>query len=294
MGVVRLRGIAIITLIPAAAVVLVGAVSQRTTGLGFALIAAPLLTLMAGPYQGIVLANLLALFVAASVLAVSWRTIDRRRAAVLVPFGLLGVLPGVWVARALPPGPLHVVIGLLTLLGLGVALWRTRATSSAAPATGQAPTDRSAPVGNPAPSAAAVSPRAAGVHRRAEAASSGSRRPALLTAVAGTASGFMAATAGTGGPALTAYALATRWRQVDFAATAQVSFVGQAALAVGFKGVGELPGPMTLVVLCTAACAGLAAGHLVADRLPAEGTRRALLLIAVAGALATTAKGVFM
>ena len=43
--------------------------------------------------------------------------------------------------------------------------------------------------------------------------------------IAGAASGVMNAAAGVGGPALSVYAVATRWSQVGFAATAQPYFV---------------------------------------------------------------------
>lgn len=247
------------------------------TGLGFSLVAAPLLTLMMGPFQGIVLANLLALLVAVSVLAASWREVDLRRAATLVPFGLLGVFPGVWIARTLPTGPLQTVIGLLTLLGLTGAIWRavrTSATHNTSATDGTTRTDRTS--GQAPGSAGVPDPHT------------------VLTGLAGTASGFMTATAGVGGPALTVYALATSWRQVGFAATAQISFASQAALALSLKGVQGLPDPVECTVLLAAAGVGLAFGHLLANRLPAKETRRALIVITVAGALATTVKGALM
>lgn len=245
-------------ILPAAAV-FVGAVSQRVTGLGFALIAAPLLTLLAGPYQGIVLANALALLVASTVLVSSWRQVDLRQAARLVPTGLVGVLPGVWVARRLPQGPLQMAIGLLVLAGLGAAVLRSGVLR---PAGG------------------------------AGAASSGLAAPgSAFTATAGAASGFMTATAGVGGPALTVYALSSGWEQTAFAATAQISFFTQAALSLGFKGVQDLPGAVACTVLVAAAGTGLAIGHRLAPRIPADLARRAMIVMAAAGALSTTVKG---
>jgi uncharacterized membrane protein YfcA len=111
-------GIDSYVIVPTALVVLLGALAQRVTGLGFALVASPLLVLLAGPYEGIVLANALAVLVAIVVLATSRRHVETRRAALLVPAGIVGVLPGVLVARALPAGPLQVVIGLVVVAGL--------------------------------------------------------------------------------------------------------------------------------------------------------------------------------
>ena len=109
-------------IVPLALVVFLGAVAQRVTGLGFALIASPLLVLLVGPFEGILLANMLALLVSATVLATSWRNADPRRALLLVPAGLVGVLPGVYAARHLPSGPLQVMIGLIILVGLASTL----------------------------------------------------------------------------------------------------------------------------------------------------------------------------
>jgi uncharacterized membrane protein YfcA len=109
-------------IIPLALVVFIGAAAQRVTGLGFALMASPLLVLMVGPFEGVLLANMLALPVSATVLATSWRDVDARRALLLVPAGLVGVWPGVYTACNLPAGPLQVIIGLLILVGLASAL----------------------------------------------------------------------------------------------------------------------------------------------------------------------------
>jgi uncharacterized membrane protein YfcA len=102
----------------AAATVLVGAVAQRVSGLGFALIAAPLLVLATGPVEGVQLANLLAVLVSLSILAVSWSRVDLRRARILVPGGLVGVVPGVLATRLLPAGVLQIAIGGLVAVGL--------------------------------------------------------------------------------------------------------------------------------------------------------------------------------
>jgi uncharacterized protein len=101
-----------------AATVLVGAVAQRVSGLGFALIAAPLLVLATGPIEGVQLANLLAVVVSISILALSWNRVDLRKARILVPGGLVGVVPGVLAARLLPAGILQIAIGGLVAVGL--------------------------------------------------------------------------------------------------------------------------------------------------------------------------------
>lgn len=107
--------------------VLVGALTQRITGVGFALVAAPLLVLVGGPFQGILLANLLGSIVAAVVLLSSWRDVDWRKAVLLGIPALIAVPIGAWVARTLPPAPLLVLVGLLVVIALTAVLLSERA-----------------------------------------------------------------------------------------------------------------------------------------------------------------------
>jgi uncharacterized membrane protein YfcA len=107
--------------------VLVGALTQRITGVGFALVAAPLLVLVAGPFEGILLSNLLGGLVGAAVLLFCWRDVEWRKAVLLGIPALLTVPLGAWVARSLPPAPLMVVVGLLVVLALGAVLVSERA-----------------------------------------------------------------------------------------------------------------------------------------------------------------------
>ncbi len=225
--------------------VFAGALLQRVSGLGFALVASPFLALVAGPYEGILLSNLLGIVVSLTVLATTWRDVELSRAAILVPAGLIGVLPGVAAARWLPPRPLEVTVGLLVIAGLLATVL--------------------------------------GSH--VELAATLTRTTAL-----GLVSGFMTATAGVGGPALTVYALATRWRQAAFAATAQISFAAQAIAALALKGLPRLPWAV-LAALAVAAGVGLAAGHLLARWLPAVYVRRTVIGIAFLGAAAAVVKG---
>jgi uncharacterized protein len=224
----------------------VGAGVQRVSGIGFSLIAVPMLVLLVGPYQGVALANLLAIVVATTTLASTWRSVDRRRVWTLVPAGLLGVVPGVLVSRALPNDLLQVLIGGLVLLGMALVAFTSRVRFAAGPATNVA---------------------------------------------TGLTSGFMTATAGVGGPALTVYAVATRWEHSAFAATAQVSFIVQSAVSVALKGMPDLSLGRTALLVAIAA-AGLAVGHLLAGRVGGVAARRLVTWIALLGAAGTVVKGV--
>ncbi|MBM0224620.1 TSUP family transporter [Micromonospora sp. ATA51] len=94
--------------------VALGATMQRATGLGFALVAAPFLVVILGPFSGVTLANLLSAVINLIVLCATARAL-RRRLAVQMIAGVILALPlGVWVVRELPGPVLLVGIGLIT------------------------------------------------------------------------------------------------------------------------------------------------------------------------------------
>ena len=227
--------------------VFAGAVFQRVSGIGFSLVAAPALALLSGPRGGVTLTNLLAIVVALVVFATSARRVDRTRALVLIPAGLIGVLPGTVLARLLLPGLLQVAVGTITALGLAAALLAPRLRAEARPFT---------------------------------------------TGCAGLASGFSAAAAGAGGPALTVYAVATSWPQPEFVATGQLSYATQGAAALAIKGFPAVPGAWLGAAVAAVLC-GLLAGHLAARRIDGARARRAAVAVAGLAALITVVKGLF-
>jgi uncharacterized protein len=239
-----------------AAAVFAGAVLQRLSGIGFSLVAAPALALISGPRGGVTLTNLLAIVVALVVFATSARRVDKTRALILIPAGLVGVLPGTLLFRLLPSGPLQVAVGTITGLGLAAVMLAPRLRAGA-----------------PAPG-----PRVRG-------------RP-VTTGCAGLASGFSAAAAGAGGPALTVYAVATSWPQPEFVATGQLSYATQGGVALAVKGFPPVPaawlGAAVAAVLC-----GLLAGQLAACRIDSARARRAAVAVAALAALLTVVEGLF-
>jgi uncharacterized protein len=102
--------------------VLVGAATQRVTGLGFALVSAPFLVLLLGPSAGVLLANALSLAANLVVLAQTWRAVEVRKALLLAVPALIAVVPGAWVARALPAPLLAITAGSFVLVALLAAL----------------------------------------------------------------------------------------------------------------------------------------------------------------------------
>ncbi|WP_219414238.1 sulfite exporter TauE/SafE family protein [Pseudonocardia nigra] len=110
-----------------AVAVLVGAGTQRITGLGFALVSAPFLVLLLGPFTGVLLANALSLVSNLVVLAQTRRAVETRRALLLAVPALIAIVPGAWVARTLPAPLLAITAGGLVLVALIAVLASERA-----------------------------------------------------------------------------------------------------------------------------------------------------------------------
>lgn len=117
----------------------VGALAQRSTGMGFALLASPFLTLILGPFDGILVANVCGTISSFLNLTQVWREVDWRRAAVLVPTGVVGVVPGAFAALLLPTAPLMISVSTVVIGGLVLTMLlrgRTLPNSRALAATG--------------------------------------------------------------------------------------------------------------------------------------------------------------
>ena len=107
--------------------VMAGALTQRVTGVGFALVCAPLLVLIVGPFEGVVLSNLLGLTVSVIVFIAHWRDTEWRKGLLLAVPALIAIPFGAYVAKNVPPAPLMVIIGLLVIVALGAVLLSERA-----------------------------------------------------------------------------------------------------------------------------------------------------------------------
>jgi uncharacterized membrane protein YfcA len=95
-----------------------GAATQRITGLGFALVASPLLVLVIGPFQGVLLANALTLVINIIVLSTTWRAVELRRVVLLILPALLAVHFGARVTHLIPAPMLMIVIGGVVFIAL--------------------------------------------------------------------------------------------------------------------------------------------------------------------------------
>jgi uncharacterized membrane protein YfcA len=107
--------------------VLVGAGTQRITGMGFALMASPLLVLVLGADDGVGTSQALTLVASVIVLVGLWREVEWRTAALLLAASVLGVLPGAWLTRQLRSAVLAILIGVLVLVALTAVIADERA-----------------------------------------------------------------------------------------------------------------------------------------------------------------------
>ncbi|GAB3576626.1 sulfite exporter TauE/SafE family protein [Amycolatopsis endophytica] len=102
--------------------VLAGALTQRATGLGFALVAAPFLVVIAGPETGVSLGNTLSAMLCAVVLARTWRHTWWRQAAALAVPAAIAVPLGALVVHSLPAGPLLVLVGAMGMAAVAMVV----------------------------------------------------------------------------------------------------------------------------------------------------------------------------
>ncbi len=104
------------------AAVAMGAVAQRVTGMGFALLAVPFLVLAVGPVQGVVLTNWCGVMSSGVNLIGVRRDVQWRRIALITFAAVLGSIPGALLIMVIPLNWLGIVVGSLTLLALLVSL----------------------------------------------------------------------------------------------------------------------------------------------------------------------------
>ncbi len=99
-----------------------GATSQRITGMGFALVAAPFLVILLGPISGVLLANLCGALSSSLILTRVWSQVEWRKVGLLVPTAFLGIATGILVSKAVPSAWLEISVGLIVFLSLSASL----------------------------------------------------------------------------------------------------------------------------------------------------------------------------
>ncbi|CAM3994934.1 sulfite exporter TauE/SafE family protein [Corynebacterium frankenforstense] len=106
--------------------ILIGATMQRVSGMGLGLVGGPVVSLLLGPVEGILVINVLAVVNATIVTATTWRNIDLRKFLLVGSTLVVGAVPGAIVVREFSPDLLQVVVGSLLLIALGVVTFGLR------------------------------------------------------------------------------------------------------------------------------------------------------------------------
>lgn len=109
--------------------VLLGAVAQAITGIGFSLICAPLLTLALGGGEGVLMANVLALVVNLIILARGRRQVVWRNAGLLLVSAAVAVPLTAWAIEGVDTDGLAVATGVLILAAVAALARGTRIRS---------------------------------------------------------------------------------------------------------------------------------------------------------------------
>jgi len=143
--------------------VFTGALAQRATGLGFAMISAPVLVLLLGAFDGVLLVNLCGAVAALLIITRVWHLIDWRQFWLLTVPALLAVIPGTIVSVLFTGPGLQIIVGATLIVALTVSLvvrhsFRPVATTPSALIGGAVSgfTNTTAGVGGPAHSVHAV------------------------------------------------------------------------------------------------------------------------------------------
>jgi len=102
----------------AAAAILVGTVLQRVSGTGVGLVCAPILALLLGSAQGVLVTNATTTVSGFLIMLAVRRDVDWARAGIICLAAVPGAMAGAVVVRALPPSWLQVVLGAIVLLGV--------------------------------------------------------------------------------------------------------------------------------------------------------------------------------
>lgn len=113
-----------------------GAATQRITGMGFALMASPLLVLLLGADDGVALSQVLTLLASVVVFAELWRSVEWRTAALLFLAALAGIVPGAWLTRQLSAPVLAILIGTSVIVALAAVTMDERARVFTGPVGG--------------------------------------------------------------------------------------------------------------------------------------------------------------
>lgn len=102
--------------------VMIGALLQRVSGSGLALVSAPLLTLLLGPTTGVLVVNVCSVCGAALIFTRVRHDVEWLRYRALALASIVGVVPGSLLVATVPEGWLALIVGLSVLAALTATL----------------------------------------------------------------------------------------------------------------------------------------------------------------------------
>lgn len=104
----------------------VGAIAQRTVGMGYGLVVTPTVVLAVGPIEGVLVLNVFGTVVCGCIIWRVWRDIDWRMLVwILVP-ALVMTVPGIVLSLATNADVLKVAVGIIAIIGVAISVGFTR------------------------------------------------------------------------------------------------------------------------------------------------------------------------
>ncbi len=100
--------------------IFLGSCLQRVSGMGMGLVGGPLLMLLLGPVQGIMVINVLACINAAMLTYTARDRVDWRKFGAIASVMVFGSIPAAFLIRSIDTAPLLVIAGGALLIALGV------------------------------------------------------------------------------------------------------------------------------------------------------------------------------
>ncbi|GMA40348.1 sulfite exporter TauE/SafE family protein [Mobilicoccus caccae] len=111
-----------VSLLITCASLVVATIAQRVVGMGFGIIMAPVVAIVAGPYSAVLVVNLFAALACALMVPYLWRDIDWGRLLWLVVPASFGSIVGLLLARVTDADVLRLGVGVAAILGVVVSV----------------------------------------------------------------------------------------------------------------------------------------------------------------------------
>lgn len=121
-----LESVEVLPFVVVCAALVIGAIAQRTVGMGYGLIVVPTAVLAIGPLEAVLLGNVYGIVVCSFILTRTWRDVDWRRLLWILLPALLLTVPGILISIAVDTDALKIGVGVFAILGVIVSAGFTR------------------------------------------------------------------------------------------------------------------------------------------------------------------------